>query len=266
MDNLQDLPNFMAAAGSLEDLRSRVEGYLGNVQNTVSGATAILEQVRNTVTPAPPAPSLVPVPSPIPMPTNPQLEARVRELEASIRQLQAENQRLLTENTQLRSDLAKVTSVLQNLYSLATSSTYTTTLSNLGMVQNETSQLVPWVHGLPHLPPLPPGLTVSQISDAVNKARYLRQIITNLPKLPPSSWPPFIPFPQPLIDLENARQTFISLTTWMDNLQDLPNFMAAAGSLEDLRSRVEGYLGNVQNTVSGATAILEQVRNATGTR
>lgn len=210
-----------------------------------------------------PTPTPSPVPMPSPIPANSEADSKVAELEAKIRQLEAENQRLLTENTQLRSDLAKVSTTLQNIYTLVTSSAYTNTLNNLSLVQSNTSQLVPWVHGLPHLPPLPPGLTVSQINDAVNDARYLRQIIENLPKLPPPGWPPFIPFPQPLIDLENARQTFVSLTTWMDNLQDLPNFLSAAGSLEDLRSRVEGYLGDVQNSTSAAKGLLEQVRNAT---
>jgi hypothetical protein len=213
---------------------------------------------------APIVPTAAPAPASIP--ASPQLDLRVRELEASVRQLQAENQRLLTENTQLCKDLARVTTVLQNLYSLTTSSTYASTLSNLGMVQSNTSQLIPWVRGLPHLPPLPPGVTVSEIADAVNKARYLRQIIVNLPKLPPPGWPPFIPFPQPLIDLENGRQTFISLTNWMENLQDLPNFLKTATSLEDLRSRVEGYMGDVQNATSGAKGVLEQVRDATSTR
>lgn len=215
-------------------------------------------------TPSVPTPS--PTPAPTPTPPDQQLELRVRELEALVRQLQTDNGRLLTENTQLRSDLSKVTNALQNLYNLTTSSTYASTLSNLSMVQSNTNQLIPWVRGLPHLPPLSPEITVGEIGDAVNKARYLRQIIANLPKLPPPGWPPFIPFPQPLIDLENGRQTFVSLTNWMENLQDLPNFIKTATTLEDLRSRIEGYMGDVQNTTSGAKGLLEQVRDAANTR
>lgn len=201
-----------------------------------------------------------------PTPTNSELELRVRDLEATISQLQTDNQRLLAENTQLRSDLSEVTSTLQKLYGLVTSSTYMSMLSNLSLVESNTSQLVPWVYGLPYLPALPPGLSVSQINNAINNARNLRQIIANLPKLPPPGWPPFVPFPQQLIDLENARQTFISLTTWMENLQDLPTFLNTAGSLEDLRSRIEGYLADVQSATSGAKRLLEQVRDATSMR
>jgi len=260
MENLQDLPTFLAAAGSLEDLRSRVEGYLGDVQDSTSGAKGLLEQVRNaTVSPPTPTPASVTVQSPTTASASPQLEARIRELEASVRQLQAENQRLLAENTQLHSDLAKVTSMLQSLYSLATSSAYTNTLNSLSLVQSNTSQLVPWVHGLPHLPPLPPGLTVSQINDAVNKARVLRGILKVLPPPPPLA-------PSWWVELDYGKQAFIEMTTWMENLQDLPTFLAAAGSLEDLRSRVEGYMGDVQNSTSGAKGLLEQVRGATSTR
>jgi hypothetical protein len=190
-----------------------------------------------------------------PTPTNPELELRVRDLETSISQLQTDNQRLLAENTQLRSDLSKVTSTLQTLYDLATSSTYA-----------NTRQLAPWVHSLPHLPPIPPGLTVSQINDAINNARNLRQLLVSLPSLPPPGWPPFLPFPQELIQLDKGRQTFVNLTNWMENLEDLPTFLATAGSLEDLRSHIEGYLGDVQNATFSATGLLEQVRDATSTR
>ena len=260
MENLQNLPTFLVAAGSLEDLRSRIEGYLGDVQDSTSGAKGLLEQVRNaTVSPPTPTPASVTVQSPTTASASPQLEARIRELEASVRQLQAENQRLLAENTQLHSDLAKVTSMLQSLYSLATSSAYTNTLNSLSLVQSNTSQLVPWVHGLPHLPPLPPGLTVSQINDAVNKARVLRGILKVLPPPPPLA-------PSWWVELDYGKQAFIEMTTWMENLQDLPTFLAAAGSLEDLRSRVEGYMGDVQNSTSGAKGLLEQVRGATSTR
>lgn len=58
------------------------------------------------------------------------------------------------------------------------------------------------------------------------------------------------------------RHTFISMTQWMENLQDLPKFLASAESLEDLRFRLEGYLRDVGSTASDAEGILEQVRDA----
>jgi len=47
------------------------------------------------------------------------------------------------------------------------------------------------------------------------------------------------------------------MTTWMENLPDLPDFLATAGSLKELGSRVEGYLLDVQNSASGAKGLLE---------
>ena len=199
---------------------------------------------------------------PTPVLTNSESDSRVAELEAKIRQLEAENQRLLTENRHLASDLAEITSMLQNLQSLVTSSSYTNTLGKLTGVQNKTSDLAYFAEGLPDLPPLPPGLTFSQINDAINDARYLRTILANLPPLPPPGWPPFLPFPQELRELDNARQTFVSMTEWMENLQDLPEFLASAESLEDLRFRLEGYLRDVDTTASDAKGVLEEVREA----
>lgn len=215
-------------------------------------------------TPAPaPAPAPVPRPTLTPVPTNSESAPRIAELEAKIRQLEAENQQLREENLQLRNDLTKMGSVLQNLHSLVASSTYTNTLSRLMEIQNNTSDLAAFVDGLPDLPPLPPKLTFSQIDDAINDARYLRDLLKSLPDLPPPGWPPFLPFPQELVELDNMRHTFIEMTEWMENLQDLPEFLASAKSLEDLRSRIEGYMRDVENAVSDAGGMLEQVKDAT---
>ena len=100
---------------------------------------------------------------------------------------------------------------------------------------------------------------MSQINDAVNKARVLRGILKVLPPPPPLA-------PSWWVELDYGKQAFVEMTTWMENLQDLPTFLAAAGSREDLRSRVEGYMGDVQNSTSGAKGLLEQVRGATSTR
>lgn len=204
-----------------------------------------------------------PAPAPAPVPTNSESDSRIAELEAKIRQLEAENQRFLAENQQLSSNLAKATAVLQNLQNLVISSNYTLALDRLTEVQSDTSELANYAEGLPPPPPLPPGLTVSQINDAINKARHLREILAGLPPLPPPGWPPFLPFPPELVELEAYRQVFINMTVWMEDLEDLPAFLAAAGSLKDLKSRVKNYLADVHNTTSFAGDMMRQVRDST---
>jgi len=207
--------------------------------------------------PAPPLPypeGELPPPMPAPVLTNSESASRIAELEAKIRQLESDNQRLLTENQELSTDLARVTSVLQNLYSLATSSSYTNTLSKLNEIQNNTSDLVTWVGGLPSLPPLPLGITISEIDDVINKARYLREILQRLPP------PPFFAPPE-WRELDNMKKELIRMTEWMENLQDLPEFLASAEKLEDVRFRFESYMGDVDSTAFDARCLLEEVRN-----
>lgn len=198
---------------------------------------------------AKPAPAPAPAPAPMPTPT-PALESRVSELEAKIRQLEAENQRLRTENQQLNSDLAKLSNWLQDIHDIVTSSSYTKTFSKLTDIQYDTTELGAFI---PDLPPLPPELTVSQIDDAINKARYLRTLLKRLPPPPPLA-------PTVWSDLDDMKDEFIRMTDWMENLQDLPGFLRSAESLEDLRFRLEGYLQDVDNTASDASGILEEVR------
>lgn len=206
-----------------------------------------------------PAPAPAPIPTPVPIPTpiltNSESDSRIAELEAKIRQLEAENQRLTTENQELNSDLARVTSELQNLYSLVTSSSYTLALDRLTEIQSKTIELSYFAEGLPDLPPLPLGLTISEIDDAINKARDLRRLLELLP--PP---PPFAP--KEWRDLDDMKEEFIRMTKWMENLQDLPGFLKSAESLEDLRSRIENYLAGVHNTTSYAESLMRQVRDA----
>lgn len=204
-----------------------------------------------------------PAPAPMPVPTNSESASKVAELEATIRQLEAENQRLLEENQQLSSDLAKVTTHLQAVQSLVSSSSYTNTLNKLTEIQYDASELAAWAYSLPHLPPLPPGLTISEIDQAINKARTVRRIIRDLPSLPPPGWPIFIPFPPELLELERQRQIFLEVTEDMENLHDLPAFLASAGSLEELRSRIETHLADVQSTTSYAEDMMQQIRDAT---
>ena len=150
--------------------------------------------------------------------------------------------------------MVKVTAVLQNLQSLVNSSSYTNTLSDLNDVQSKASELAYFAEGLPDLPPLPPGLTVTRINDAIQKARSLRDILKILPPPPPLA-------PSWWRDLDDMKTAFIDMTQWMENLRDLPKFLATTGTLDELRSRIEGYLGDVQNTASDAGGMLEQVRD-----
>jgi len=57
------------------------------------------------------------------------------------------------------------------------------------------------------------------------------------------------------------RLTFISMTEWMENLKDLPDFLRVAGDFDDLRSDMIGYLRDVATTASNTKSVLEEVRN-----
>lgn len=198
-----------------------------------------------------PSPAPAPVPTPVPMPTpvltNSESDSRVGELEAKIRQLEAENQRLTSE-------LAIVTATLQNIRSIVNSSTYVNTISGLNDVKGKASEITFFAEGLPDLPSLPPGLTVAAIDDAVQKARSLRELLKILPSPPPLA-------PSWWKDLDDMKTTFINMTEWMENLRELPQFLATSGSLDELRSQIEGYLVDVQDTVSDAEGMMEQVRD-----
>ncbi len=93
-----------------------------------------------------------------PTPTNSESASTISELEAKIRQLEAENQRLTTENQRLNNDLAKADALLEDVYSLVTSSSYIDTLSKLDELQSKSSDLAAYVQGLSDLPPLPLGI------------------------------------------------------------------------------------------------------------
>lgn len=186
-------------------------------------------------------------PTPTPLLTGSESDTRIGELEAKIRQLEAENQRL-------SSELAIATAVLQNIRSIVNSSSYINTLSELNDVQRKANELANFAQGLPHLPPLPPGITVANINDAILKARRLREILQMLPPPPPLA-------PSWWKDLDDLKTAFIDMTQWMENLQDLPAFLESSGSLEELRSRVQDHLGQVRNTSSSAEGMMGQVRD-----
>lgn len=200
------------------------------------------------------APTTAPTPVPMPTPTN----SEIAELESKIEGLQAENQRLLTENRELGDNLAEVTSQLEGIQNLVTSSDYTQTLSKLPKIQNDASDLATFLSGLPDLPPPPPGLTVAKIDDAINKARHLRSLLERLPPPPPLIAPPV------WYDLDEMKDEFIRMTEWMEDLEDLPEFLRMAGDLDDLRSDMIVYLRDIEAILSDVKATLEEVRNTAG--
>ena len=165
---------------------------------------------------------------------------------SEIAYLKAENSRLENENQQLNQQL-------QDIHNLVTSQSYTNAMSKLTEIQSGSSDLAGFVYGLPDLPTLPPGLTVAQINNAIEQAIALRRILEILPAppLPIGPWQ----------DLHNQKNEFIAMTDWMDNLQDLPDFLVKAESLEDLKANIEVYLRDTENTASDTKSMLEEVRS-----
>lgn len=145
--------------------------------------------------------------------------------------------------------------MLQNIRDIVNSSSYANTLGNLNDVRSKANELAYFAQGLPHLPSLPPALTVSKINDAIIKARKLREILQVLPPPPPLA-------PSWWKDLDDMKNAFLELTEWIEDLRDIPAFLESSESLEELRARVESYLGHVQNTTSDAEYTLEQIKNA----
>jgi len=185
-----------------------------------------------------------------------QLEAENQRLQAENQQVEAENQQLMTENQQISSDLAKLTSVLQNLQTLTTSSGYTQTISKLTEIQKDTNELAVFLEALPILPTPPPGLDISKVNDVIDTAIFLRTILKNL--LPP---PPFSP--SVWYELDEMKGEFIEMTKWVEDLEELPEFLNIAGELDDVRYQEIDYLRNVNASTYDIIGILEQVRDAT---
>ena len=160
---------------------------------------------------------------------------------SEIADLKAENSRFKNENQQLNQQL-------QDIHSLVTSPSYTNAISKLTEIQSGGSDLAGFVYGLPDLPTLPLGLTVAQINNAIEQATALRRVLKNLPAppLPIGPWQ----------DLHNQKNEFIAMTNWMDNLQDLPDFLAKAESSEDLQANIAIYLRDTANTASDAKSML----------
>ena len=205
-----------------------------------------------------PAPTLEPTPAngvtvaPTAL-TNSESASQIAELEAKIRELEAEKQRLLAENQQLSSDLGEMTSTLQDIESQVPHILITVT-----EIQNDTSDFAAYLQGLPSLPTPPLGLTVGQIDDAINKAVFLRGILENLPPPPPLIAPP------EWYELDEMKDEFIRMTEWMEDLEELPEFLNIAGDLDDLRYQEIAHMQNINTAMDDVKRILEEVRDAVG--
>jgi chromosome segregation ATPase len=229
------------------------------VLTSCSQAPPAPAQIPETVPTHVPIPEPAPAPTPVPMPelilSNSASDSKVAELEAEIRRLQSENQQLVVENQRLNNELITATARLQNIQSIVISSSYENTLYNLNDIQTKADELAYFSEGLPNLPTPPSGLTVSRINDAIQKARKLREILYALPPPPPLA-------PSWWRDLDDMKNAFINMTEWMEDLRDIPEFLASSENLEELRSRLESYLRQVQNTTSNAEGTLGQIRDA----
>ena len=183
-------------------------------------------------------------------PTNSESTSQIAELEARIRELEAENQRLLRENQELKSDLVKIASMLESVQSEIPD-----ILIMITEIQNDSSDLAAFLEGLPNLPTLPVGLTVSQINDAMDKAQLLRTILKSLPPPPPGA----SLYAPEWYELDEMKNEFIRMTEWMEGLEELPEFLNIAGDLDDLRYQEIAHLQNIYATMDNIKSILEEI-------
>ena len=177
---------------------------------------------------------------------NSESASQIAELEAKVRQLEAENQQLRTELTEITSKLQGIQNQVPDILAMVTT------------IRNDSSDFAAFLQGLPSLPTLPPGLTVSQIDDAIDKAVFLRRILENLPPPPPLIAPPV------WYELDEMKDEFIRMTEWMEDLEELPEFLNIAGDLDDLRYQEIDHLQNINTAMDDVKHMLEEVRDAVG--
>jgi len=92
-------------------------------------------------------------------------------------------------------------------------------------------------------------------------AGELYSLIYNLPPLP--SFPP----PPPGVrEIEEARQTLLEVFEFVGELPNLPDLLSGAQSLDELRSRINTYFSDVQNTTSSAGNLMQEVKDVVGSR
>jgi DNA repair exonuclease SbcCD ATPase subunit len=169
------------------------------------------------------------------------LEAESRQLKAENQSLDAENQQLLSENQDLQNSLAETRSALENAQR---------ELPTISGLQKDAQDLAQFLAGLPELPNPPPGLDdINEINDAVNKAVSLRELLKRLPSPPPFA-------PTEWVQLDEMKEEFIYMTEWMENLEDLPEFLRIAGDLDQLRFQEIEHLENIADTMERIKNIL----------
>ena len=179
---------------------------------------------------------------------NSESASQIAELEAKVRQLEAENQQLRTELTEITSKLQGIQNQVPDILAMVTT------------IRNDSSDFAAFLQGLPSLPTLPVGLTVSQINDAMDKAQLLRTILKSLPPPPPGA----SLYAPEWYELDEMKNEFIRMTKWMEDLEELPEFLNIAGDLDDLRYQEITHLQNINATMDDIKAILEEIRDAVG--
>lgn len=183
---------------------------------------------------------------PTPVFTNSGTSSTTAELEAKIRQLEAENQRLTGE-------LATVTAALQKIRGMNLANT----LNSLADAYNKTGELAYFVEGLPDLPELP--VAPLNIEEAIDLAKTVWDVIDRLPDLTKI---PIVGLNPDVRAIEEQRQNILEMTEFIKDLHDLPQFLSGAESLEDLKSRLETYLQEVDEAIYDAGEMLDEVKDA----
>jgi predicted RNase H-like HicB family nuclease len=204
-------------------------------------------------TPVPTYPASPHSVNPVPMPTAVLTNSggsSTAELEAKIRLLEAENERLLAENQKFKSSLMKVQGLVSSL-------DFSNTLSGLNDVYVNTEALDSYVEGLPDLPE--PPIAPVNIENIINTARTVRAVIADLPDLRKI---PIIGLDPNVRKIEDQRYNILEMTEFLEALEDLPQFLSGAESLEELKSRIDTYLQEVKEASFSAGELLIEIQNA----
>jgi Skp family chaperone for outer membrane proteins len=172
---------------------------------------------------------------------NNQLEDENRQLKAESQSFDTENQQLSSENRNLQNSLTEVRSKLESVQR---------ELPTISGLHKDAQDFAGFLEGLPELPSPPPGFDdINKINDVVNKAVFLRELLERLPSPPPFA-------PAEWVELDEMKDEFIEMTEWMEDLEDLPEFLRIAGDLDDLRFQEIEHLDNIADTMERIKNIL----------
>ncbi len=142
---------------------------------------------------------------------------------------------------------------LADISSYTNSSEYETLLDKLNQINSNNNQLVTLVGSLPPLPTSLSNIPINKIENAVKIAKEIYPILNALPPLTLFSADPDI------ATLESLRVSAVTITRFLNELPNLPDFISGLQSLEQVRVKTLSYLVEVQNAVSHCSAIIQQV-------